>query len=329
MHIVSVYTNFGNKGGAQQVALQLAHCLTGETRPLVLTRTPLDLIVADYQAQAEFKCLSVRTLFKMRLSDTLFISHDRKSTTYLMLLKRCFMPRLQVLHVAHSVHDTLRWATLLPHNLVAVSVAAQQNLVNYFGVNERYIRIIYNGIHDEGVKPNRFAPSQVINILFAAQVYPLKQQVALARFVKGKLPTHVHIYFAGDGVDSEALKTEIKGCNNLHYLGHINIKANIEHFHYTLLFSQREGLPITLIESCMYGLPMITNQLPAMLEVNINTTTGFAYHDFAALLKGVKHLPLPDTNEYKKLSINARERYEKLFNVTRMIDEYRSVLAHI
>lgn len=329
MGIVSIYTNFGNKGGAQQVALQLAHGLTGEARPLLLTRTPLDQIVADYRAQAEFKRLSVRTLYGLRLKDTLFISHDRKSTTFLMLLKRTLMPQLRVLHVAHSVHDTLHWATLLPHNIVAVSAATKQNLVKYFGVNERNIRIIYNGIHDEGVKSNRFAHSPVINILFAAQVYPLKQQVALAHFVKGKLPPNVHIYFAGNGVDSEALKAEIKNSDNLHYLGHINIKDNIGRFHYSLLFSQREGLPITLIESCMYGLPMLTNQLPAMLEVNVPASTGFAYRNFAALIEGLKQLPQPESDEYKRLSTNARQRYETLFTEARMMNEYREIIAQI
>lgn len=330
MRIVSIYPNFSNKGGAQNVTLQLAHCLTNEARPLVLTRTPPALVAADYQAQATFRRLTVRSVLSFRLKDTLFISHDRKSTSFLLLLKRTFLPQLRVLHVAHSVYDTLKWATLLPHhNIVAVSKAVSNNLQNYFGVDSSHITVIYNGIRDEGFKPDRFEASKVINILLAAQIYPLKQQVAIARFLKGKMPPHVHLFFAGDGVDSKTLKAVIEDDSQLHYLGQIDVKANIDRFHYTLLFSQREGLPITLIESCMYGLPMITNQLPAVLEVNNDGQTGFAYANFNALLEGLKKLPFANSAEYKRLSVNARQRYETLFTERHMIDEYKHVISQI
>lgn len=329
MNIVSIYTNFSCKGGAQQVTLQLAHHLTHATRPIVLTRTPMGQIDADYQKQAEFRRLSVRTLLNFCLKDTLFISHDRKSTSFLMLLKRTILPQIKVVHVAHSVYNSWRKLTLFPHTIVAVSETVKHNLIDYFNVNERDIRIIYNGIHDEGVKPNRFEGSQVVNILLAAQIYPFKRQVELAHYMKGKLPRHVHIYFAGNGVERDMLKAEIEGSENMHFLGHIDVRANIQKFHYTLLFSKREGLPITLIESCMYGLPMITNQLPAALEVNIPNVTGFAYTDFESLLKGLKQLPFPDTETYKRLSNNARLHYEKRFTEVQMMDNYESILSII
>ena len=46
--IISVYPNFLNKGGAQDVALQLAEKLNEEVMPVVLTETHFAEIVPDY-----------------------------------------------------------------------------------------------------------------------------------------------------------------------------------------------------------------------------------------------------------------------------------------
>lgn len=324
--IVSVYPNFGNKGGAQNVTLQLAHRLTNEAFPIVLTRTPSERMAQDYKGQACYKKLSLRTVLLFGIKDTLFISHDRKSTLFLMLVKRTIAPRLRVLHVAHSVYDNLGWATILPNKIIAVSEAVRRNLTDYFHIDSNRVRVIYNGIQDCGMKHSLYDKCEIINILFAAKVYPLKQQVAFARYAKGRIPNHIHFYFAGTGTDADALQTIIKGCGNMHYLGHIDIKANIGRFNYTFLFSQREGLPLTLIESCMYGLPMITNDLPAVTEVNTDNMTGFVYHDFESLVNGLTRLPFPDSDEYKTLSTNARKRYEALFTDERMVEAYKAVV---
>ena len=62
MLIVSIYPNFANKGGAQDVALQLAERLNPYTKPIVLTKTPIDRIVSDYRSHINFLSFSWKNI---------------------------------------------------------------------------------------------------------------------------------------------------------------------------------------------------------------------------------------------------------------------------
>lgn len=62
MRIISVYPNFGNKGGAQNVALQLAKELNNGNRSIVLCETPASNIVEDYKRDVDYLPFSIRTI---------------------------------------------------------------------------------------------------------------------------------------------------------------------------------------------------------------------------------------------------------------------------
>lgn len=147
--IITVYSNFANVGGAQDVALQLAHALNGDELPIVLTDTPVDKIDERYRGRAKYVPCSVGNILRYASRDTLFLSHHRKNTSLLMLVKTLvFWKRIRVVHVAHNVFSTMRWATLLPKVSVAVSQAVKKNMVEYFGQRAENVRVIINGVKD-------------------------------------------------------------------------------------------------------------------------------------------------------------------------------------
>lgn len=323
--VITIYRNFANRGGAQDVALKLA--MEFSQSKVVLTSTPLDKIHDSYKNQEyDYRKLNLRNI--KALSGNTFISHDRKSTSYLMLIKKLFGLNLKIVHVAHNTFSNLKIITWLPKNVVAVSEAVKVNLVDYFKVNPDNVTVIPNGIEDNGyVEPRN--GSECINILLPARINDVKQQVAIVEATKPSLPNWIHIDFAGEGSDVELLKDKIAGDSRYSYIGFVNLNDVIANYDYVMLFSKNEGQPLTLINGAMYGKPLITNSIPAVLTVNEQGKTGFVFENLNELADGLQHICWPDEEEYKQLSVGAREKYEKYFTNSMMIDRYRKVLEQL
>ena len=118
----------------------------------------------------------------------------------------------------------------------------------------------------------------------------------------------------------------LRNTNSRNCSPQIDPAKHICDYDYVLLFSQKEGLPLSLIEACMYGRPMITNTLPSVLEINVPGTTGISCRDLDELRSMIKDLPAPSSREYIRMARNARERYGQLFTESRMNEAYRSLL---
>ena len=326
MKVISVYNNFANTGGAQDMALRLAGSFSPHTTPIVLTRTSAGHITGDYEKAADFMQLSrkqVKDILR-RWPDAVFLSHDRKSTTRLMIYKTMGLRNLKVVHVAHSVFDNLRRFTLFPEHVVAISKAVEANLKDYFKLPAQRITMIPNGLPDRGVKEPRRGPG--IRILLMGRIYALKRQLEIAEALDGYLPEGTELYFAGTGPQEHELTQLLAAKKNMHFLGQIDPAKHICDYDYVLLFSQKEGLPLSLIEACMYGRPMITNTLPSVLEINEPGTTGISCRNLDELRSMIKDLPAPSSREYIRMARNARERYGQLFTESRMNEAYRSLL---
>lgn len=329
LRVVSVYPNFANKGGAQNVVLQLADRLNEGERPIVMCDTPKMQVVADYRQRAHFVGFGYKAVKRLADENTIFISHHRKCTTLLVLMQQVLGKKLKVIHVAHNIFNNLRWGCFFPRYVVAVSNGVKENLLNYFRVPENHVKVIWNGIRDERNNRNVKEEHGVIDILLPGRICAVKQQVELVKHMRGRLPKHVRFSFAGLGADEVLLKQVIMDDPRFRYLGFVNMSEVLNRFDYVCLFSQKEGLGLSLIEGCMFGKPLITNNLPAVLDVNRPGETGFAYADFDALLKGLNELPLPGSESYMELSRNARQRYEMFFTEERMIAQYRELITEV
>lgn len=331
MNIISIYPNFSNRGGAQDVALLLASKLNNSF-PVVLTETSENDIVSSYKDKAKYHLFSFKKIKSLATRDSIFLSHHRKSTT-LLLLFRIFLffegKKLNIVHVAHNTFTNLRLLSFFPKHIIAVSNGVKMNLISYFGVSSDKVTVIFNGIVDKDIKKQKREYDGKIKILLAGRVCPVKQQVELVRRLKGKLLSQIHFYFAGVGEDLEQLKIEIGDSSQFHSLGHISMEEHLDHYDYVFLYSQKEGLPLSLIEGCMFGKPLITNDLPAVLDVNKDGVNGFVYSDFESLIEGLNKLPFPDSKEYLEMSQRSRLIYEENFTEDKMIYQYRTYLGKI
>ena len=329
MELISVYPNFANKGGAQNVVLQISKAFSG-TNGIVLTNTALTKVVEDYKGSAEYRDFSLQNVYKLYKENPsrVFLSHHRKCTTKLMLIKWLFARRLKIVHVAHSTFNTLKLLSFFPKNIIAISSAVRENLLGYFKVKESKITLIYNGVPDV-VNNNHRKTDDVIKVILPGRICSVKRQVEIVRQTKGKINENVQIYFAGVGDDELALKNAIGNSFQYHYLGQIPIFDELQNYDYVCLFSEKEGLGLSLIEGLMFGKPLITNDIPGALDVNVKNVTGFVCESYDMLINCLNSLPSRETPEYDNMSKNARKRYEALFTEEKMIIKYRELLSKL
>lgn len=326
MKVITVYPNFANQGGAQDIALTLAEQLNAE-RPVVLTLTPLASICSAYRDRpVTFARFTLRNLWRYRRG--VFLSHARLLTTMLCLLNIPLCRRLHVVHVVHNVFQEKRCLTLFPRHIVAVSQGVCDNLVDYFHLPRERVTVIENGLPDRTPAAKSPLPrdSSSVRILLMGRLCSVKRQVWLVKQLRGRMPVHVQLCFAGSGEDREALQAAIAGDSAFAYLGQIDVAKRLCEFDYVCLFSEKEGFSLALIEGAMFGKPLITNDLPVFRSINLNGETGFVFPDVEALAAALPTLPAPADEAYRRMSAAARRHYEAHFTQARMLADYRALL---
>lgn len=332
MKVITIYPHFEERGGASDLALSLAQLLNVKEKPIVLTNSAIN---KDYiQLNISFERFNFSNIRKYHSKDTIFISHHRKYTTILVLVNYfLFINKLKIIHVSHSLFYNLKWISFFPKHIVAVSNAVKENLISFFKLKEENIQVIFNGIYDYYVSnehlDNAKFSNKEIKIILPAALLPVKQQVELVKRTKGKISSHVKIFFAGKGPDEEKLRLEIGDSDQYVMLGFVDIYKVLYDYDYVCLFSQKEGLPLSLIDGCMFKKPLITNNINSVLDINVNAYNGFVLSGWSELIKCLNNLPLVGSVEYDRLSFNSRIVYENKFSLDMMLDNYKILLSKV
>ena len=325
MDVVSIYNNFGNRGGAQNVVVQLAHNICDT--PVVLTSTPLCKIDACYlDGNTKFVDFSLKEIIKYRKS--IFLSHSRKLTTILCLLNK-FGLGIKLIHVAHNLFYDGKNITLFPRHIISVSNSVKENLVNYFGVNPSHVEVIYNGEKDVFKENTTSKADGITRVLIAARICPHKRQLAIVKGLKGYIPDDIQLCFAGTGEDVESLKSEIANDPHLNYEGLIDMFSDLYNYDYVCLFSEKEGLPLSLIEACMFAKPLLTNSIGPCLEVNKDGVNGLVFKNIEQFKRGLKVIPRKGSADYNRMSQYSRKKYEDNFTETQMFMHYNNYIQSI
>lgn len=332
MKVFLVYDKLDRKGGVQTILFNLFHSLSIKgVDCFILSPIPFsNYIDRNRVPPVSYLQLGFKALRHLRGS--LIFSHSRKTTTLLIILKRILGLDCEIVHVAHSVFHSKNMFTLFPDRVIAVSHAVKRNLEEYFRVRNDRIRVIYNGLEDVigEVSLPSYQPDKQIRILHAGRIVPVKRQVEIVHRLAKKLKQNIKIDFAGEGSDGDRLKAAIEnsGCSNFSYLGYQDcIPRLTEKYHYVLLFSEKEGLGLSLVEGCMAGRPLITrgvNGCEACSEVCSDGYNGFIINDFEHLAQQLSGLDEISCDEYFKLCSNSRKLFEERFLITSMVESYVS-----
>ena len=98
---------------------------------------------------------------------------------------------------------------------------------------------------------------------------------------------------------------------------------------YMLLFSKHEGLPITLIEAAMCGLPIVCNDVGGNTEIAVDGKNAFVVNDWEDLIATINRLAETNSKRYGEMSEASRKIYEEHYTFDTFKKNYLALLGSL
>ena len=98
---------------------------------------------------------------------------------------------------------------------------------------------------------------------------------------------------------------------------------------YMLLFSKHEGLPITLIEAAMCGLPIVCNDVGGNTEIAVDGKNAFVVNDWESLAATLNRLSETSSARYGEMSEASRTIYEEHYTFDTFKKAYLALLDNL
>lgn len=198
---------------------------------------------------------------------------------------------------------------------VAVSNYTRNKLIKN-GIDDSKIRVIKNGIDLSLIEKIKVNKEKNPTICFIGRLYPYKRVDLLLEAVallSSKIP-EVRLKVIGSGPQLKELKDlskRLKIQNRVSFLGfipkHKDVLANLKSSHVFSLPSEVEGSGIATIEAMALGVPFVSSNIPATVEVTKNGTGGLLFNKGNSIDLSSKIERLFNDNEfYKRSSFEAQ-----------------------
>lgn len=314
--------------GVQKVLMDIHHAISENYDAKIVGTIPYYSIHKDLKiGRNEY----VHFHHPFMFHNSIVILHERKFLAFFWILNHILFQNIKLIYIHHSVFFNHKMMSIMPSTVVAISDEGVNNLISYFKTPSKNIHKIYNCVDDIHPSTHKYSDNKTIKILYPARINEVKRQVEVVQNLKGKLSSRIKILFAGEGPLSVNLKNEIKDCSNFVFLGYrsdiYNLLAECD---YMMLFSKQEGLPITLIEATMMGVPILCNNVGGNKEIVKNNKNGFVFevNDWEALINKINSLPEIPKESYLKMSTESRTVYEQNFTFKTFKEKYLTLLKN-
>jgi len=263
------------------------------------------------------------------------------------IVKVLFFNKLNLIYTDHYQLNTMikkRDKIIFKYCLKFVNrqVCVSDNLKRYFNKNHysKRFEVIQNGIQKPVVNPKRI--SEIRSLILKGEdkfiigtAVRMAEQKGLTYLISAAnllLKKYKDLLFlmVGDGPLRGALWEQAKAAgieNNFIFTGYkedaINYISSMDIF---VLPSLWEGLPLVLLEASALGKPIVATNVGGNEEIISNDLNGIIVPpaNSKALADGIERLYL--SHELRKtLSENARESFEKYFNIHILIKKYNTI----
>ena len=238
------------------------------------------------------------------------------------------------------LHTAIINSSMTTHFVCVSSRARKQALEE--GIRDDKMRVIFNGVRpiekDISIRAETRAnlglqavDKMVINV---GRLVPEKAQHLLidAAAIVRKHRSDVHFYIAGEGPLQDSLTRQIQthGLENVFSLlgNRADIPALLNAADLFVLYSETEGMPVSLMEAMSAGLPVIASDLEGIAEVVNGADTGtlIPFGDSSLLAKKmVEMLDHPEQSE--KQGSNGQKRIQKHFSLDRSCSKYEDIFS--
>jgi glycosyltransferase involved in cell wall biosynthesis len=226
-----------------------------------------------------------------------------------------------------------RWlaAMLLARvSVIAPSQYVADKLVTERSIDQRQIRLIYNGVADRGSELHRSSVDRPVELLACGRLHPDKGHAylvdALALLKSRQMAVRCRI--AGDGPLRTALQTQIDRLQlsgEVKLLGQRDDVADLLQTADILVLPSlpdSENFPLIILEAMSAGLPVVASRVGGVPEQVVDGQTGVLVEpgqpqQLAAALAGL----ISDSGKAHQLSAAARQRYLRLFTFERMLKQ--------
>jgi len=163
--------------------------------------------------------------------------------------------------------------------------------------------------------------SDRLNVLWMGRLTLVKRPdrvIELAKHFPG-----VNFIVAGDG----ELRAELEAMasSNVYFLGVQNSDEMFSLADVVLLTSDSEGMPLTLIEGQMAGVPAIATDVGSVSEIVENEVTGFVTSTQIDQIASSLGRPIDDSMLRSIMAKNAKERALDRFSIEKMVESHIQV----
>ncbi len=346
MKIVQIIT-LSDLGGAQSVVVELSNELSKRGHDVIvmskpngpmwnllnsnITRIPCNSLCREIHPIRDLKSfLFIRKVLKNYKPDIIHL-HSSKAgvlgrlATFPYYTKKTF----------YTVHgfDTILKANkiFLPLEKVLKKFCAKiiavsnYDLVNLSKNNINNVQVIYNAINDGNKnsidnavvkKIQTMSQNKKIILSIARDAKPKRLDLFID--VAQKLPQYTFIWIGN--------KDTYKGIpENLFFMGEIpNAGAYISAADLFVLFSDYEGLPMSIIESLSCGIPVIASKVGGIVEILDGKAGYVVENDIEYIIEKITTV-FSNADLYKQLKSNSSKQYLQSFTVKTMVDSYEQV----
>jgi len=222
--------------------------------------------------------------------------------------------------------------------LVAVGEQVRDDLVNArIGRPGQYI-VIPPGVEtpecvDQTLARSRLGlPTEVPVALFVGRLTAIKRPDRLIEAMRLVLECHPNVVLAVAGEGGLLAETERLAAplgSSVRFLGwQSDIGDLFAAADFAVLTSDSEGMPVTLIEAAMAGIPSVTTDAGSAREVVLDGVTGIVTAlDSAAVATGLAQLL--DNDLCKQMGASARERAEAKFGTRRLLSDHEDLYGRL
>jgi glycosyltransferase involved in cell wall biosynthesis len=247
-------------------------------------------------------------------------------------------------HNNEPSHTTWKWRVIhrilgrITQHHIAISDTVRQHLIRFADVAEDRIATIPYGVPRPNFVRNRDTTRRMFGIDrdafvvgFVGRLVRQKNIPVLLRAIADR--PQVECVIAGSG----ELETELReiaadlALSNVRFLGHVpDAQRLMPALDVLCLPSRWEGLGLVLIEAMLLGVPIIGSRGGAIPEVLGNGQFGMLFDvDDDQALAGALEQARRDPEFLQEISRRARQRAERLFTVSRMVEHTASVYQRV
>ena len=216
-------------------------------------------------------------------------------------------------------------------NVLTISEATKNSLINDFGVKKEQIKLIYIGVDLERMDSVECSKKDENTILFVGRLVPHKHADHLLEILnnlKDEVP-NIKLTIVGKGIEKENLLKYIKQNQLEGYVEFLEDLSNDEltyqmkKSNVLVLPSTREGFGMVLTEANTCYTPVVAYASGGVVEVVEDNVSGYLIEpeNIQELEEKIKFI-LTNKEEQERLSISGREYVEEKFNWDVLIEQY-------